>query len=180
MRQTISGMIAALAVVAASSAPAMACGFTSCSPCGNPCGQTYAPAYGHTGCTTGCNTGWGFEQLAEPTTQYYYVNQGPTYTGPGDFAPVPTYQESAVSGWDAYRTQPYHYGYDGGRYASTTTHYYDGAGLEGPAVYSYRWHRHHPFHTYRYGYAPRFHHGMRYGYMPYAYHYGHPVMRRYY
>ena len=25
--------------------------------------------------------------------QYYYVNQGPTYTGPGNFAPYPIYQE---------------------------------------------------------------------------------------
>jgi hypothetical protein len=148
MRQAISGVIAALAVMAASSAPAMACGFTSCTPCGNPCGQTYAPTYSHSDCT-GCNTGWGFERLAEPTTQYYHVNQGPTYTGPGDFAPVPTYQESAVSGWDGYRAHPHYYGYDGGRYASATTHYYGGAGVEGPAVYSYRWHRHHPFHTYR-------------------------------
>jgi hypothetical protein len=184
MRQTISGVVAALAVVAASSAPAMACGFTSCTPCGSPCGQTYAPiyapTYGHTGCATGCNTGWGFERLAEPTTQYYYVNQGPTYTGPGDFAPVPTYQESAVSGWDAYRTHPHYYGYDGGRYASATSHYYDGAGLEGPAMYSYRWHRHYPWHTYLYGYAPRYHHSMRYSYAPYPYYYGHRVLRRYY
>ncbi len=185
MRQTISGFVAALAVVAASSAPAMACGFTSCTPCGIPCGQsiapTYAPTtYGTTGCATGCGTGWSYERLAEPTTQYYYVNQGPTYTGPGDFAPVPTYQESAVSGWDAYRTHPYHYGYNGGRYASATTHHYDGAGYEGPAVYSYRWHRHHPWHIYRYGYAPRYHHNMRYGYMPYPYYHGHRVLRRYY
>jgi hypothetical protein len=34
--------------------------------------------------------------------QYYYVNQGPTYSGPGNFAPYPTYQESAL-GWDGYR-----------------------------------------------------------------------------
>lgn len=171
MRKTISGVVAALAVVAASAAPAMACGFT-------PCVQTYVPAYSYSGCVTGCGIGWGYERLAEPTTQYYYVNQGPTYTGPGAFAPYPTYQESAVSGWDAYRTRPYYYGYNGGRYANATTHYYDGAGVEGPAVYSYRWHRHHPGHTYHYGYVPRFHHGMRYSYVPY--HYGHRVLRRYY
>jgi hypothetical protein len=39
--------------------------------------------------------------------QYYYVNQGPTYTGPGNFAPYPTYQESAVSGWDAPHFRPW-------------------------------------------------------------------------
>ena len=34
--------------------------------------------------------------------QYYYVNQGPTYTGPGNFAPYPTYQEGG------YRHRPYY------------------------------------------------------------------------
>jgi hypothetical protein len=44
MRQTISGLVAAIAVVTASAVPAMACGgglFGSCSPCGqayvSPC-----------------------------------------------------------------------------------------------------------------------------------------------
>jgi hypothetical protein len=61
MRQTISGLVAAIAVVTASAVPAMACGggglFGSCSPCGtgyvspcgtgyvSPCAQTYVPAY---------------------------------------------------------------------------------------------------------------------------------------
>jgi len=105
--------------------------------------------------------------------QYYYVNQGPTYTGPGAFAPYPTYQESAVSGWDAYRRRPHHYGYDGGRYANAVNHRYDSApNIQGPVIYSYHAHRHHPWRTrvgyryrvgpsFRYGYAP--HHGMRYG-----------------
>ena len=31
--------------------------------------------------------------------QYYYVNQGPTYTGPGNFAPYPGYEEGALPGW---------------------------------------------------------------------------------
>jgi len=171
MRQMISGVVAALALVAAGGTPAMACGF-------NPCEQTYAPTTSYSGCATGCSSGWGYERLAEPTTQYYFVNQGPTYTGPGAFAPYPTYQESAVSGWGRYHARPYHYGYHRGRYA--TTHYYGGAGVEAPAVYSYRWHPHHPRYTYRYGYAPRVHHGMRYSYMPRHYYYGHPVLRRYY
>ena len=163
MRQTISGLVAAITVVIASAAPAMACGpFGSpCSPCGqayvSPCAQTYS----YWGCNSGC---WAFERLSDPALQYYpvrrhypqqyyYVNQGPTYTGPGAFAPYPTYQESAVSGWDAYRRRPYYYGYDGGRYANATNHYYDGVGVEGPAVYSYRARRHfRP--SYRYGYAP--------------------------
>ena len=54
MRQTISGLIAAVAVMAASAVPAMACGGgglfqSSCSPCGqqvyvSPCEQAYVPA----------------------------------------------------------------------------------------------------------------------------------------
>ena len=84
-----------------------------------------APIVVGTPCYAGCG-GWVYERLAEPTTQYYYVNQGPTYSGPGMFAPYPTYQESAVP--------------------------------QGPAVYGYRRHHHR-------------HH---------SYHYGYPVLRRYY
>jgi hypothetical protein len=158
MRQMISGLIAAIAVMAASAVPAMACGGLfdgGCSPCGyvSPCAQTYVPTY--SGCNTGCG-GWGYrERLPDPvqqygavaagSPQYYYVDQGPTYTGPGNFAPYPAYQESAVSGW------------------------------------GYRHHRHH----YGYGYMP--HHSMRYGYgaphhYGYAHHYGYRehVLRRYY
>lgn len=116
MRQMISGLVAAVAVVAASAAPAMACGglFTSggCSPCAaySPCAQGYYPGY--------YGGGYGvaaYERLPSPT-QYYYVNQGPTFSGPGNFAPVPTYHEAAVSGWNAY-SRPYYHPYDGGRYA---------------------------------------------------------------
>jgi hypothetical protein len=119
MRQTISGLVAALAVVTASAAPAMACGGgwfgSACLPCGqaygSPCAQPQvyvapvAPVY--TGCNTGCG-GWVRELLPDPVHQYYYVNQGPTYTGPGNWAPVPTYQESALPGWDGYRRRPYY------------------------------------------------------------------------
>ncbi|HVV39817.1 MAG TPA: hypothetical protein VHC94_01995 [Nitrobacter sp.] len=172
MRQMISGWVAAAALVAASAVPAMACGggglFTSgCAPCQayvSPCAQSYAGYYGY-----------GYYDRLPSTaryhapTQYYYVNQGPAYTGPGLFAPVPTYQESAVSGWNAY-SRPYYYPYDGGRYANAYHHYYDGARIGGPAIYSYRWHRHHRWHArpsarwhrrgVRYGYAPR-HYGPR-------------------
>ena len=126
MRQTISGLVAALAVMTASAMPAMACGGglfqSSCSPCGDPCAQTQAyvaPVVVEQGCATGCG-GWAYERLPDPVQQYYYVNQGPTYTGPGNFAPYPTYQEGAVSNWGAYRHHPHtgyyhaprhHYGY---------------------------------------------------------------------
>jgi hypothetical protein len=107
MRQTISGLVAAIAVVAASAAPAMACGWAV------PCAQTYVPAYTYSGCNTGCG-GWGFERLPDPVEQYhsapiaqpqyYYADQGPTYTGPGNFAPYPVYREGGYH----YR---HHYGY---------------------------------------------------------------------
>ena len=175
MRQTISGLVAAIAVVPASAVPAMACGGglfqSSCSPCGQayvePCAQVYAPPV-YSGCNTGCG-GWGYERLADPDQQYYaapvqhqyyYVNQGPTYSGPGAFAPVPTYRENG------YATQ---YGY------------------------GYRAHPRYRMHSYRYGYAPRTayapryghyapRHAMRYG-MPMAmpHHYGYErPQRRYY
>jgi hypothetical protein len=118
MRQTISGLVAAIVVLTASAAPAMACGLfgSSCSPCGrayvSPCAQTYVPTYSYSGCNRGCG-GWAHERLSDPAQQYYsdrmqryyYVNQGPTYTGPGAFAPYPTYQEGAVS--YSHRGRPY-------------------------------------------------------------------------
>ena len=38
-------------------------------------------------------------RLPELSPQYYHVNQGPTYTGPGNYAPMPTYRENAQYGW---------------------------------------------------------------------------------
>ena len=108
MRQTISGLVAAIAVVAAGAAPAMACGLFD-----TPCGQAYVAAPVYSGCNTGCG-GWAYERLpdpvqqygyAAPVHQYYYADQGPTYSGPGNFAPYPIYRESAlpVSGARLYR-----------------------------------------------------------------------------
>ena len=144
MRQTISAIAAVAGFAIASAAPAMACGYT---PCGAPAYgyQSYAyptaPVYPYQApyaCGAGCGygvTGYGYgaayERLAEPTTQYYYVNQGPTYTGPGRFAPYPAYQESAVMG-----------------YAYPRNHYYHGAGVAGPAVYCFR-----REHGYRWGHT---------------------------
>ncbi|HZY58152.1 MAG TPA: hypothetical protein VFE56_00215 [Candidatus Binataceae bacterium] len=123
MRQTISALVAAIAVVAASAAPAMACGWAS------PCAQTYVPAYTYGGCNTGCGA-WGYERLPDPVQQYqaapvaqpqyYYVDQGPTYTGPGNFAPYPAYREGGVRAWDSYRPHRRfraHHGYRYGYYA---------------------------------------------------------------
>ncbi len=124
MRQLIKGLLVAFAVMTAGAAtPAMACGYGGC--CGalvSPCATTYAPVYGYvysSGCGV-CGNGWAYDRLAEPTRQYYYVNQGPTYSGPGAFAPEAFYQEEAVpvygyhyGAWHhrAYRRHWSHYGY---------------------------------------------------------------------
>ena len=104
MRQIFSGLVAAVAVMAA--APAMACGY---SPCAQP--QVYvAPVatYSYSGCNP-CG-GWAHERLADPVQQYYYVNQGPTYTGPGNWAPRPIYRETEGPGIYGYRAHR-HYGW---------------------------------------------------------------------
>jgi hypothetical protein len=142
MRQAISALFAVIGFGVAGSAPAMACGYT---PCGAPAYAYYPPAYPYQApyaCGAGCVYGYGYayERLAEPDTQYYYVNQGPTYTGPGRFAPYPTYQESAVIG-----------------YAYPRHHYYYGAGVAGPAVDQDGWH-HQP--GYRWG-RTSYYHGKR-------------------
>lgn len=202
MRQTISIMVAALAVVAASAAPAAACGggrglFTSgCSPCGSPCGGGYS-SYGY---SAGYSYGYAgvaaYQQLpvlvpqyvAAP--QYYYVNQGPSYSGPGNFAPYPAYQEGGVSGYSSYTT-PYSNGYGGG-YSAASESDYDGAADVAPS-YSYRprvqyrpWrprpsyygysrrmsYQYAPRHSYEYAPRPSYRHGYsmrpsyRYGYAP--------------
>jgi hypothetical protein len=212
MRQMVSGLVAAAAVMTVSAAPAMACGgglFGGCSPCGqayvSPCAQSYAQSYapafnyssGYGGGCGGCGGGVAYERLPELSPQSYYVNQGPTYSGPGNFAPLPTYQESAVSGWNAY-SRPYYYGYDGGPYGNATNHYYDGANVQGPAVYSYGRRAYRPWRarthygygvrpSVRYGYgvgrsyAPRY--GMGYGARHYdvaPHRYGQRPLRRYY
>jgi hypothetical protein len=150
-------MVAAVAVMMTmGAAPAMAC----YSPCA-PAPVYVAPAPVYSGCYTGC--GWARERLPDPVHQYYYVNQGPTYSGPGNWAPRPVYQETSVSYgrpyYDGYRARP-HYGY---RYSVR------------PSV--------------RYGYAPRLGYGPRHsmrhhGAMMHR-HYGHHrhqghALRRYY
>jgi hypothetical protein len=166
MRQTFSAMIAAIAVVAAGTVPASACGFDM------GCGPVVASVY--SGCNTGCRGGgWSYERLPDPEQQYgyysapvhqyYYADQGPTYTGPGDFAPYPAYQESAVGVWGGYRHHPHYYGY----------HHY---GYH-PHMYGYHHGYSLPPHVY-YGQ----HHNMRYGYYgaPHRYGYGAHMMHQHY
>ena len=133
MRHLIKGFIAAVAVMAA--APAMACGYNACwqpPVYVAPVAPVAPVAYGFAGCG-GCG-GWGWgvrERLPDPEQQYYYVNQGPTYTGPGNWAPRPVYREGAISGYGYGYNRPYHHG----------AHRY--------------YHRHH------HGYAARYYHGRR-------------------
>ena len=122
MRHLINGFIAAVAVMAA--APAMACGYNACwqpPVYVAPVAPVAPVAYGFAGCG-GCG-GWGWgvrERLPDPEQQYYYVNQGPTYTGPGNWAPRRVYREGAISGYGygysrQYRVHRYyhrhHHGY---------------------------------------------------------------------
>ena len=160
MRQLFTGLVAAVAVMAA--APAFACGYT---PCGAPVYVAPAPVVDY-GCNPCGGGGWAHERLAAPEQQYYYVNQGPTYTGPGNWAPAPTYEEGSVSGYGYAR--PYNYGYRqdyGYRARYGYRHYRPWA----PRVGDYRASR------MGYGYAPRHAYAPRYA--PY---YGHRVLRRYY
>jgi hypothetical protein len=127
MRQTMMGLAVAFAA-AASAAPASACGYSGCNtPSWN---YNYSGFYGNysypacNACGTSYGTPWRYGHLPYPAQpyasapQYYWVNQGPTYTGPGLLAPAPTYQERAVSGWDGYGPTSYgtQYSYGGGPY----------------------------------------------------------------
>jgi len=105
MRHLISGLVAAVGVMA--TAPAMACGYTGCAP------VAYAApvvAYTSYGCNPCGGVGYGYQTLADPIEQYYYVNQGPTYSGPGAWAPAPVYREGTVSGYAPYYGGGYGYG----------------------------------------------------------------------
>jgi hypothetical protein len=99
MRQILKGLIAAVAIIAA--APAMACGY---SPCAQPV-YVASPAP-YAGCNP-CGGGWVRERLPDPEQQYYYVNQGPTYTGPGNLAPYRVYREGTISGYGYGYNRPY-------------------------------------------------------------------------
>lgn len=170
MRHTITGLVAGavLAAVTAGAAPASACELLN--PCSGGLFQSgynynygYRAGYGYNGygcgvatrCDVGCGVvatrcgGYVTERLPDPTgPQYYYVNQGPLYTGPGNYAPAPVYQERTVTGWQGYEE-------------------------EAPAVYTvprrhYRPYRVGPSYTvrpaYRYGYGYRARPAVRYGY----------------
>jgi hypothetical protein len=115
MRQIFKGLVAAVAVMSA--APAMACGYA---PCAAPVFAAPVVSYGYVGCNL-CG-GWVAERLPDPQQQYYWVNQGPTYTGPGNLAPYPVYLEGSVSGYGYGYNRP-HYGYRVHRYGHPGRYY---------------------------------------------------------
>jgi hypothetical protein len=148
MRQTlISGLVAAAALFTVSAAPAMACGGYYASGC-SPCGQAYSAPSPCGGQGFGGYYGYGvagYELLPDPSPQYFYVDQGPTYSGPGMFAPAPYYREATVSRWSGY-------GY---------RHHYRHRHFQG-------WSGHHRFYggarpSFRYGNAGRHSFGPRFG-----------------
>lgn len=167
MRRTIWGLLAA-AMVTVSAAPASACGVYS----GCTVNHTGYGSYGYLGVA-------GYERLPQPTGvyapaprpdrgQFYYVDQGPTYSGPGMFAPYPTYQETALRGWSGYE-RGYDYPYDGGPYANAVNHFSDAAPVwRGPLISTYRGHGGRPFrpHVKHFGIHPgmRSHHAHAAGY----------------
>lgn len=171
MRNMISRLMVAAALVAASAAPAMACDGLFNSGC-SPCGQAYLSPCAGAGYGGGYGYGYAgvasYERLPDPS-RYYYANQGPTFSGPGNYAPVPTYQETALSGPRGYDRPNYGY-YDGGPYGNAINHTsWAQPAYRGPAVYSYppRMRA-----SYRHGYrmAPRYGYASR-GYAPrYGYH----------
>ena len=115
MRHLIKGLIVAVAVMAA--APAMACGYSAC---WQPPVYVAPVAYGYAGCGS---CGWGVrERLPDPEQQYYYVNQGPTYTGPGNWAPRRVYREGSISGYGYGYNRPHH-GYRVHRYGHAGRYY---------------------------------------------------------
>jgi hypothetical protein len=197
MRQYLIGLAAAAAVAVASAPAAAGCGgcaspVVSYSSCYNPCG--YAGGWG----SYNTSGSWGYATLPTPVSyysvqpQYYYVNQGPTYTGPGMFAPTVSYQQRAVAGYSGYGVG--YYGYSGGPYANPVNHGYYGAPVVAtPTVYSYRrayrpYYRpavryaprvmYAPRQSFRYGY--RHHVAPRYSVAPHQYGPRPRVLRRYY
>lgn len=186
MRRMILKLVAAVGVVTASAAPAMAsCGIGlfsgGCSPCAqsyaSPCAQGYGQNYGY-----GQSYGASYQQLPDPAHQYYYVNQGPTFSGPGNFAPTQFYQETSTPGWTGYERGDGDF--DGGPYSRSNygTSYaqpYRHAALE----YSYqpRVRPHSDGYSHR-GYAPRYGYSQRsyaprYSHRSYAPRYGYHQRR---
>lgn len=130
MRKTISRLLATLALTALGTASAAA----GCGGLLQGCGYATS-GYGHYGYAGVAP----YETLPVRGGRYFHVDQGPVYSGPGDFAPYPTYQETAVRGWSGYE-RGYDYPYDGGPYGNATNHFSDvSPSWRGPQITSYRW-----------------------------------------
>jgi hypothetical protein len=161
MRTMILKIAAAVAVVTASAAPAVAGGFGLFSGGCSPCSQSYSQSYGY-----GQGYSTVYQQLPDPAHQYYYVNQGPTFSGPGNFAPTQFYQETSTPGWTGYERGDGDF--DGGQYAGGSYGNY-GTSYEQPyrhaavqysyqprvRAYGFSQRGYAPRHSYR-SYAPRY------------------------
>ena len=151
MRHLISGVVAAVAVMAA--APAMACGYSSCaSPCGysySPCAQpryvapvaTYSYGYG-CGCGSTAPVMATVYRAPRRADQPVLLRQpGSDLFGSGRLGAAAEYASPRVSGWSNY-SRPYNYGY----VARPRTW--------GPRAYGYGY-GYRAARPYGYGYAPR-------------------------
>jgi hypothetical protein len=130
----------AVAAIVVSATQAMACGGYGC-----PVDHTGYGTYGYLGVapyqTLPVRTGLYGPPLRPESGRYFHVQQGPTFSGPGNFAPYPTYQEIAVRGWSGWE-RGWDYPYDGGPYGNSLNHYSDVTpDYQGPVIQSYRWHR---------------------------------------
>lgn len=138
MRKWSFSLVVAATVVSATQA--IACGSYGC-----PVDHTGYGSYGYLGVapyqTLPVRTGLYGPPLRPESGRYFHVQQGPTFSGPGNFAPYPTYQEIAVRGWSGWE-RGWDYPYDGGPYGNALNHYSDVApDYQGPVIQSYRWHR---------------------------------------
>ena len=142
MRQTISGLVAAVAVVAASAAPAMACGLKSA------CGRAMCRRRSIRAATAAAAA--GYERLPDPVQQYHAAGircssiitsiRARPIPVPAISRPIRSIGKTRVSGWRGYHHRHHYYGY----------HH----------PYYHHWHAHHGFYGYhghitasRYGYA---------------------------
>jgi hypothetical protein len=98
MRLKILGLAAALGVASLAPAGAADLRATPCHGCGH---HYYRPPVA----------------AAEPVTPYYFVNQGPTYSGPGNVVMMPVYKERTAYGDGGYSAPYYDYSYRDGPWA---------------------------------------------------------------
>jgi hypothetical protein len=73
----------------------------------------------------------------EAIHQYYYADQGPTFSGPGNFAPYPTYRESALPYYRS-PSHPHYWGHPRMHYGYASHHSMRYGYYGAPHRYGYR------------------------------------------